>query len=132
MNASTNAANATNHDHYARMPTSVRIGCHMFKIEVGDSAQHEEARTFGHVNFTSQKISLRPGMSSQNLANVFLHEVLHALHWWMGAGYDWKTETKNDYEEMFTYWGANALCAFWQDNPDAIQWLNSLLALPQR
>jgi hypothetical protein len=123
-------AHVPERDPYARMPASVRIGCHLFRVETGDVADHESAGTFGCINYIAQKIVVRPGMSAQNLANTFIHEVLHGLHWWMGAGRIRGDEAKRDYEEQFTCWGANGLCAFWQDNPDAIQWLNNLLMLP--
>lgn len=102
-------------DVYAGIPKFVRVGCYVFAVEIGEHADHESESTFGHTNFHSQKIRLRPGMNAQNLANTFLHEVIHAINWFHGL-YDENTE------EEFTTRGANGLCAFWQDNPDAVAW----------
>lgn len=107
-------------DVYRGLPKSVRIGCYVFRIEVADAEDQEADGTFGHMNPISQKIRLRPGMNAQNLANTFMHEVLHAIHWFHGLmGAD---PTAIDVEEEYTTKGANGLCAFWQDNPKASAW----------
>lgn len=112
-------------DVYKGMPKLVRVGCFQFKIEIGDFEDHEAETSFGHCNVLSQKIRLRPGMSGQNLANTFIHEVLHAIHWF----HDLKDA---DTEEDFTTRGANGLVAFWQDNPKAIGWWTRTLLLKDK
>jgi hypothetical protein len=104
---------------YDGMPTTLRIGCYQFRVEVTDFEDSEAERTFGHMNPLSQKIRLRPGMTSQNLANTWLHEVMHALHWFMEAG---QGKDMDDMEEDYTSKGASGLCLFFQMNPDAVNW----------
>lgn len=110
-------------DFYKEMPKSVRVGCYEFCIEIGEIEDHESAREFGHVNLANQKIRIRPNMRPHNLANTFIHEVLHAIHWVYGL-YSGKPD-----EETYTTQGANGLCAFWQDNPEAVAWWGEVLQM---
>ena len=105
---------------YKSLPKTVRIGCYSFRVEVGESDDHEAEGTFGHMNGISMKIRVRPGMNDQKLANTFIHEVIHGLNLWSGAGVN--CDSFSDTEEDFTYKIANGLCAFWQDNPNAMKW----------
>lgn len=100
---------------YSNLPTRVRVGCYDYQLEIMQQADAETQREFGHTNFLSQKIRISPGMNAQRLANTFIHEVLHAINRHVGVN-DESTE-----EECVTL-GANGLCAFWQDNPEACLW----------
>lgn len=103
--------------HYRGIPKKVRIGCYWFRVEVAEFEDHEAEQSFGHMNPISQKIRLRPGMTAQNLANTFIHEVLHGIYFYLVPDRD-----SEDPEEDFVTKGANGLCAFWQDNPKAVSW----------
>lgn len=116
-------------DPYIGIPKRVRIGCYWFRIEVEDIGDSEVDSTFGHINLISQKIRVRPGMTAQNLANTFIHEVLHGIHWFYCAGFDAQPQ---DMEEDYTLKGANGLCAFWQDNPGAVKWWQSIISLESK
>lgn len=116
-------------DGYASIPKAVRIGCYLFRVEVAEFEDAEADMSFGHMNPISQKIRLRPGMTPQNLANTFIHEVLHGIHWYLQAGAGLGDE--QDIEEDYTTKGANGLCAFWQDNPKAVAWLAKVLKLEE-
>ena len=109
--------------HYRSMPKNVRVGCYNFIVEVQPQGDGEARREFGHANHCSNRIRVSPNQNPQQLANTFLHECMHAMHRTYGLG----DESK---EEDFTYVGANALCAFWQDNPLAVDWFlrNNALA----
>ena len=109
-------------DCYRGIPKTVRVGCYMFRVEVAEFEDAEADGTFGHMNPISQKIRLRPGMTAQNLANTFIHEVLHGIYFYLGVAED-------NGEEEFVTKGANGLCAFWQDNPKAVAWWARLLKL---
>jgi len=113
--------------HYKNVPKTVRIGCYQFRVEVHEFEDAEADGAFGHMNPINQKIRLRPGMTPQNLANTFIHEVLHGIHWWHCCG-----ESPDDPEEEYTTKGANGLCAFWQDNPNAVAWWQSLLTFKEK
>jgi hypothetical protein len=121
--------------HYRGMPQTVRIGCYVFRIECSEFEDSEAEGTFGHMNPISQKIRMRPGMTPQNLANTFIHEVMHGIYWFQscgqfsfGAG---GTSSQRDIEEEFVTKGANGLCAFWQDNPRAVNWWARLLKIKE-
>lgn len=111
-------------DPYKDIPKAVRVGCYQFRVEVTEFEDHEAEMTFGHMNPISQKIRVRPGMTPQNLANTFIHEVLHAIHWWLACD-----PGAQDVEEEYTLKGANGLCAFLQDNPKAVSWMQRLLKI---
>lgn len=113
-------------DCYRGIPRAVRVGCYVFRIEVREFEDHEAEGSFGHMNPISQKICLRPGMNAQNLADTFIHEVLHAICWFHEIG---SFGTGDDPEEEFVTKIAHGLCQFWQDNPKAVAWWSKLLRL---
>jgi hypothetical protein len=116
-------------DAYKNIPKTVRIGCYLFRIEIREFEDAEAESTFGHMNPISQKIRIRPGMTPQNLANTFIHEVLHGIHWFHGCGESFGKGTDMDIEEEYTTKGANGLCTFWQDNPSAVAWWTKVIKL---
>lgn len=104
-------------DPYDGLPTSVRIGNMEWKIEVASQQDSQANGEFGHCNTLSQRIRLAPNQTAQCLANSLLHEILHAIHWVYGL---WRNDPD---EEHYTNQTANGLCAFFQDNPYAMQWI---------
>jgi hypothetical protein len=115
-------------DFYKGMPKSVRIGCYDFIVEVGTRNEHEN--TFGWNDTFQQKISLAAGLRSQKLANTFIHEVIHGIHWFHGLLFRPEGVSPAS-EEEFTTLTANGLCAFWQDNPEAVKWWNKLVNIKE-
>lgn len=105
---------------YQGIPKKVRVGSIWIKILVGDNDDHEVEGTFGHFNSLKGLISLRPSMSSQQLANTFIHECIHAMNSVSRAGCG--LDNYSDLEEDFTSKIANGIAAFWQDNPEAVLW----------
>ncbi|MCY1363934.1 hypothetical protein D9M69_507170 [compost metagenome] len=100
---------------YKTLPKRVRVGRYWFDVEVIPPFEGSE---FGHMNIGSQMIRVCEGQRPENLANTFIHEVIHAIHWANGL-----LGEKSD-EEDYTVAAANGLCAFWQDNPEAVAWFN--------
>jgi hypothetical protein len=113
-------------DSYKNIPKTVRIGCYSIDVLVGTYEDHEQEGSYGHMNSFRQRISVRPGMSRHKLANTFIHEVLHAIHWVYGL---MPAEDRQLTEEDFTELTANGLCAFWQDNPKACTWWAKLTSI---
>lgn len=107
-------------DFYKTMPKSVRIGCYTYIVEKG--TPHEHDNTFGWTTTHIRKISIAPDLRGEQIANTFLHEVTHAVHWVYGLLYAIDNESPPPTEEMFTTIGTNGICAFWQDNPEALKW----------
>lgn len=107
-------------DVYRKMPKAVRIGCFSYVVQVIEEEGAEIAGIAGAMHSLRQRIRIRAGMTPQQVANTFIHEVLHAIHHVYGLrdGCD---------EETFTELSANGLCAFWQDNPKAVKWWEELL-----
>lgn len=106
-------------DAYAGIPKSIKVGCYKFRIEVLEADDAEASAEFGHMNSVNQKIRLRPGMTAQNLADTFIHEVIHAINWLFDS-HDGMSE------EQFTLMAAHGLCSLWQDNPKAMKWWSAV------
>lgn len=101
---------------YKTMPKTVRVGANSYKIELIQRDDSDVAGIFGYAHHVDAKIGIRVGLNCQQLANTFLHEVRHAIHWSYGL-------TDESCEESFTDLGTNGLCAFFRDNPQAIAWI---------
>jgi len=107
---------------YKGIPESIRVGCYDFRIIVGTHTAHEQDGTFGHMSSLEQSIHVRPGMTGKKLANTFIHECIHAIHWVYGL---WRREDETPAtEEQYTEFSSNGICALWQDNPEAMKWWN--------
>lgn len=102
-------------DVYKGIPKRVRIGCYDFSVVIMGGNDQDNDRLYGDMNAPLQRIRLAPHLSPQRLANTFIHEVLHAIHGYLGI-------TDDSTEEECTTRGANGLCMFWQDNPEACKW----------
>ena len=116
-------------DVYKGIPKSVRIGCFTLDVVVGSMHDHEQAGTYGHMNSFQKQIAVRPHMDHQQLANTFIHEVIHAIHWVYGLMRH--PDAPQPSEEDYTELTANGLCAFWQDNQKTVAWWQRLVKLEQ-
>lgn len=105
---------------YKGLPKTVRIGCYTYDVGIMHGDDADIAEVAGATSGLRQMIRVRPHMKPQQLANTFMHEVLHAIHYVYGL-------KDGDEEEKFTNQTANGLCAFWQDNPEACRWWVKLL-----
>lgn len=109
-------------DHLEHMPQSVRVGF----IDVALIRIDEDVANIpgiaGAANGFRQKIYMREGMTPQQTANTFFHEVNHIIHYVYGL----MREDHAD-EETCTTLTANGWCAFAMDNPKAMIWWMALL-----
>lgn len=105
--------------YYRSMPKAVRVGCFQFKVTMG-AIEHDMTSSFGFMAPSMKLISVAPNMSAQELANTFMHEVIHAIHHVYGLMRH--PEDPQPSEEEYTNLTANGLCAFFQDNPQACAW----------
>lgn len=103
-------------DSYSNLPKEVKIGSIEWTIEISEIGDSTARGEFGHTNIVNQKIRIKPGLTDKMLANTWLHEVLHAIHWDQGL---WHGEPD---EEDYTNQGANGLCTFFQLNPSSLAW----------
>lgn len=101
----------------AQMPKHLRIGCFTFTIEVYAPRNLDRGDEFGYSIFGDRLIGLRQDLGIEQMANTFIHEVIHCIHWVYGL-----ITAENPSEEQYTEMTANGLCAFWQDNPVACEW----------
>jgi hypothetical protein len=105
------------------IPKSVRVGCFDFEIKIMHLDESNLSGAIGVTHLIKNRIGIRVNdQTSQQIANTFIHEVLHAIHWGYGLN-------DNSNEELFTELTANGLCQFWQDNPLACVWWRNAVAL---
>lgn len=107
-----------NKPHYKQMPKRIKIGSLWFGVDVEEMGDAEAMGTFGHMNPVNQRIRVRPGLSPQMLAQVFIHEVMHAIYF---QSYLFGPEDAPK-EETVVRHSTAGLCQIWQDNPEAMRW----------
>lgn len=116
-------------DIFFGMPTKVKVGCFYWNIVTVSDKEADIANYWGATQPQHLTISLRQSITDPTqLANTFIHEVLHAIHYVFGLIAADQDETcDSPSEEEYTTLGANGLLAFWQDNPEAVKWWENLV-----
>jgi len=103
----------------AERPVSVKIGPYTYEIREIDDAQRRFGYD-GHLNHDALIIHFHDHSDPVYTAEVFIHEILHAIH----HHFCMKDSTP---EEMFAENTALGLVMVWKDNPDVFKWWTSLL-----
>lgn len=101
-------------------PTLVKVMNHDFEIKWVDGDVESGAQKYGWCNCNDQVIAVSSRLRSTQIADTFLHEVIHALNWMMEI----KDGAKE--EEICTRL-SSALCCFWRDNPEALTWWSRMI-----
>ncbi|HDR9086374.1 TPA: hypothetical protein QDB10_002265 [Burkholderia vietnamiensis] len=106
-------------DHYGGIPARVKIGNLWFTFELVSENAGKAGQFFGCTSTGTQNVLIARGQSPSNLADTFLHEVMHCILWLCKTQED---EKHADEEEFHVTHLAHGLCKFWQDNPQAAIW----------
>lgn len=106
-------------------PTSVRVGPIEYDIIWFDEAEKRAinyaiGQFDGHLGIIRIADCLKP----KQLACVFVHEVLHAIHWWMHSTTD---DEQSVSEETSCNAAGYGLTDVWLDNPEVFEWWRGLL-----
>lgn len=109
---------------YETMPKKVRIGFSTYEIRIMDRDSGDINGICGSSHAIKQVITITDQMAPQQVANTFLHEVIHAVHHMAGLMHREVPAS----EEEYTNLTANGLCAFMQDNPEAMLWVMNTLS----
>ena len=113
-------------DVFEGIPSKVRIGCYWWDIVVVSDREADVTRSWGTTQPEHFVITIRSSITNPSvLANTFVHEILHAIHYAYGLLTE---QNESPDEEAFTTLGANGILAFWQDNPYAVEWLSKLVS----
>ena len=113
--------------HYRGIPKAVKIGNFYFEVQVIDKDHADAAGFLGSTCPSEQRVLVGAGQTPQNLADTFIHEVMHGMCWVREIGD--RSEHKCEEEDYVTHL-AHAFCQFWQDNPEAVKWwarINSMV-----
>lgn len=108
---------------YESMPKKVRIGFQSYEIRIMDKDSGDINLICGSSHALKQVITITDQMVPQQVANTFLHEVIHAIHHVYGLQH-----REDPSEEEYTNLTTNGLSAFIQDNPEAMLWIMDSLS----
>lgn len=111
-------------EHYKSMPKSVRVGFSTYKVTLMAEDDASIHGICGATNADRQIITIAEKMSPQQTANTLLHEVIHAIHTIYGLTHRDQPPSEEEYTNLTT----NGLCAFFQENPECLNWIQSALA----
>lgn len=103
------------------LPDSVKIGARTYAVEIVDADSLRDHQSIGMCNKRLGVIQIADCLPPDNLAEVFFHEVLHALINDSGWNMD------SDLEERIVEALSPRLTAFLADNPDCLDYLLDLL-----
>lgn len=107
---------------FAALPSTIKVGFFIFKLEGWAAAQAAANRRYGEFSSLEETIRLATAMSTpRKLAMTLLHEVLHAAWWFM--------DVQDEYKEEPTVSQLGAgLTLLFCDNPWLLPWLAEALA----
>jgi len=108
-------------------PKSVRIGCINYSLEfcpIGESEVNVH-NNFGKCRQDPATIVIATPMQDGRVAEVFMHEVLHAI--WNEFSLDRIEKQEEGHEESYVEILGPLLAMFCKDNPKAMGWYLELL-----
>ncbi|MEZ2310763.1 hypothetical protein AB6809_29385 [Paraburkholderia sp. RCC_158] len=106
--------------HYDGLPKRVRVGNLWFDIELVSAEVGDATGGFyGASSGIRENILIREEQSPGNLADTFIHEVMHCILTLCEAD---DGSDRKDEEEFHVTHLAHGLCRFWQDNPKVMIW----------
>ena len=105
----------------AKKPTLIKVLGFQYSIKWVET--YSAGDCLGWCDSSDLTITIVSKQPDTALANVFLHEVIHAINYSMNIeGVD---------EEKLTNRLANGLCSVWYDNPQVWNWWSKLLKKKQ-
>lgn len=103
---------------YHNLPKQLRLGPFLYTVQTMSCDNADMSGVMGLCMNDMTKIHVREGLSDTMLAEVFFHEILHAIHYMFDLNDDAS-------EESFTLLGTRGIGMFWRDNPEAVEWFNN-------
>lgn len=101
-------------------PENIQVLQHKFELQFADETFFNSANAYGYCDKSGLVIRVYKKMKPSLLVEVVLHEILHAIHFSIGAD-------KEMEEEQFAQHFAGPLTMVIRDNPELIEWLRHLL-----
>ena len=98
-------------------PKKIQILNLVYKIRWVDNAIQIGSEAQGWCDFENQLIVINSDNSPQIVAEVFLHEILHALLFALDL-----TDTAEIDHEQIVSRSATGICTIWKQNPAAFKW----------
>jgi hypothetical protein len=91
-----------------------------FKVKWLDRTTHNATEAYGFCCYDTQTIGISEGLAKDQMADVFLHEIIHALYFAMGL-------KEGSDEESVAHRVATGLCTVFKSNPKFFKWWSDLL-----
>lgn len=105
-------------------PSSMRVLHLEFDIEFIDREHMEQLEKYAWCDKNRQKIVIERGLRPRMLADVVIHEILHAIHCATGA------EQELSEEQIAMTFSGPLVCVL-RDNPRLFDWLRYLVSVKQ-
>lgn len=109
-----------------KRPSKIRILNHDFKINwiAGPEARRIDTE-YGSMCHVTQIIQINCDRSLQAQADTLLHEIIHAIVFFMGLE-DMTEKLKDDEDVVGRI--STCLCTVWLHNPKVIRWLDAAIS----
>lgn len=102
------------------LPKKIRIGYRDYTIVPIKSQHMEMNEAFGLCNNVEAKIFVCTDMAPEVVADTFLHEIMHAIWYYMGL------DDKDDEENVVNRLSSGLICAM-VDNPELLKYFTKTL-----
>jgi hypothetical protein len=117
MPVQSGALECSNGERIMQMPTKIKIGYRDFDIEVAEYIPHH---SLGLSNWLGGVITLLRNQKKPELANTFIHEIMHMVRVFARID-DVKPSERSD--EFIVAALSNGWCMVLHDNPEFARWL---------
>jgi len=102
-----------------KRPTRLKILNLTYKVKFMEATEHEVSDADGWCDHEHQTIAIYKHLSSESMADCFLHECIHAISHVMDIS--WRSE------EQVARRLSTGLCTLWKANRAAFRWWSGLL-----
>lgn len=107
-------------DYSHMLPKSIKMGATRYRIVPRDTEWKMEEGVYGQVRFHDMEIDLVTDIPASELANTFIHELLHVCY------REWNIKPRCGEERTVTSLGF-AITALYAQNPEVLASIASLL-----
>lgn len=104
-------------------PSKIKVGPFDYTVEFVDAEWVTEHDLQGRIDYRKRIISIYANRPDIELADTFLHEVMHALLHHYNRIHLEEPMRNEDIAE----WLSSGLVMVWRDNPDALAWCGGMI-----
>lgn len=110
------------------LPKFVKVGYLNMTIDLMTTREDREHKRYGWCNTWDESIVISPDLPNRQAAQVFLHELLHAVfHLHYAGSNEFSKEDIDKWVEPFVTGVARGLAGVMVDNPELLPWVQRIL-----